>query len=444
LLALKGTVVKTLKEEIVTMDILRRQGETNQAIAVRLGITEGAVRYHLKRLAQEAKDGRAKLSLIEQLQLVEVVEHWWKDQIEELAKDRAPNIKELWTFLSDNYRYTGAYKSVQKYVQKRFPKPPQRPFRRVETPAAAQTQSDWMDVPIRLSTDQGIELVTLYGFVMTLSHSRKSAVIWSSRMDQLAWHRVHNEAFKRLHGIAAVNRIDNLKTGVAHGSGIWGEVNTAYAAYARTMGFHVDPHQVRKPNQKGKVERRVGVVKSLDFKRVFASIEELQRYTDETMQREAVVRKCPVTGESVHATWLKERELLRPLPATMPEPFDLIKQAPVYKDCTIRFEGKTLSVPFRYAHKTVEVRGCAHVIQIVDPKTGEIVQEFPRNSRGLVQIDQACYEPTEAERLDDSIPKPLPLGAMAKRIEELATAGAPCRSIDFYESLVALKATSRK
>ena len=426
------------------MDILRRQGETNQAIAKRLGITEGSVRYHLKRLAEETKDGRAKFSLIEQLELVEAVDHWWKDQLELLPKDRAPNVKELWTFLSDNYRYVGTYKSVQKYVQKHFPKPPKRPFRRVETPPAAQTQSDWMDYSVRLQSDQGVQLVTLYGFVMTLSHSRKAALIWSSRMDQLSWHRVHNEAFKRLGGIAAVNRIDNLKTGVAHGSGVWGEINEAYAAYARSMGFHVDPHQVRKPNQKGKVERRVGVVKSLDFRRVFGSIEELQRYTDETMQREAVVRKCPVTGESVHATWLKERELLRPLPETMPEPFDLIKQAQVYKDCTIRFEGKTLSVPFRYAHKTIEVRGCAHVVQIVDPRTGEIVQEFPRNHRGLVQIDQTCYEPTEAERLDDSIPKPLPLGAMAKRIEELAATGAPCRSIDFYESLAALKAASHK
>ncbi|MEI6525438.1 MAG: hypothetical protein WCP62_05375 [Planctomycetota bacterium] len=31
--------MKLLKEEIVTMDILRRQGESNQAIAKRLGIT---------------------------------------------------------------------------------------------------------------------------------------------------------------------------------------------------------------------------------------------------------------------------------------------------------------------------------------------------------------------------------------------------------------------
>jgi transposase len=435
--------VKLLKEEIVTVEILRRQGETNQAIATRLGITEGAVRYHLKRSERKDQDGRAKLSFIEQSKLVEVVDYWWKDQLEQLAKDRAPNVKELWTFLADNYGYTGTYKSVQKYVAKRFPKPAKRPFRRVETPPAAQVQSDWMDMPIRLRTEQGVELVTLHGFVMTLSHSRKSVVVWSERMDQLAWHRVHNEAFKRLGGIAAVNRIDNLKTGVAHGSGIWGEINQAYSAYARSMGFHVDPHQVRQPNQKGKVERRVGVIKSLDFRRVFSSLEELQRYTDETMQRDSIVRKCPVTGESIHATWLSERELLRPLPATMPEPFDLIKQAPVHKDCTVRFEGKTQVVPFRYAHRTVEVRRCSHVIQIVDPKTGEIVREIPRNSKALVNIDPSCYEPTEAERLDDSIVKPLPLGAMARHIQELASQGAPRRSIEYYESLAAMKAASQ-
>ena len=436
--------MKLLKEEIVTMDILRRQGESNQAIAKRLGITEGTVRYHLKRMDQNAKDGRSKCSLIEQLDLVEAVDFWWKEQLDSLPKDRSPNVTELWTYLSDNYRYTGTYKSVQKYVTKRFPKPPKRPFRRVETPPGAQTQSDWMDVSIRLRTDSGVEMVTLYGFVMTLSHSRKAAVIWSPRMDQLAWHRVHNEAFKRLGGVAAVNRIDNLKTGVAHGSGIWGQINEAYAAYAKTMGFHVDPHQVRQPNQKGKVERRVGVCKSLDFRRVFASIEELQRYTDETMQREAVVRKCPITGDSVHATWLKERELLRPLPTTMPEPFDVIKQASVHKDCTIRFEGRTLAVPYRYAYKTVEVRGCSLQIQIVDVNTGEIVKEYPRNTKALLDIDPACYEPSEHDSTNDSTPKPIPLGTMARHIQEMAATGVVYRSIDFYEALAARKASVQK
>lgn len=86
--------MKFFKAEIVTADVLRRQGETNQAIAKRLGITQGTVRYHLKRMPQQVPDGRAKPSLIEQLGLVEVIEHWWAEQLELLAKDRSPNVKE--------------------------------------------------------------------------------------------------------------------------------------------------------------------------------------------------------------------------------------------------------------------------------------------------------------------------------------------------------------
>ena len=41
----------------------------------------------------------------------------------------------------------------------------------------------------------------LYGFIMTLSHSRYSAVVWSRSMDQLAWHHVQkNRASRRLYG----------------------------------------------------------------------------------------------------------------------------------------------------------------------------------------------------------------------------------------------------
>ena len=435
--------MKLLKDEIVTIQILRLQGETNQAIAVRLGISEGTVRYHLKRQAQKAIDGRAKQSLVEQLELIEVVEHWWKDQLESLPKDRAPNVQQLWSYLVDQYSYPGSYKSVRTFIRERFPAAAKRPFRRIETPPAAQTQSDWLETHVRLKTSEGVSLVKLYGFIMTLSHSRKTAVIWSQSMAQLAWHHCHNEAFKRLGGIAAVNRIDNLKTGVAKGSGVWGEINTSYAAYARTMGFHIDPHEARQPQQKGKVERRVGAFKRLDFARIFDTIETLQRYTDETLLRDSVVRKCPVSGESVHATWIKERELLRPLPSTMPEPFDLIKQAPVFKDCTIRFEGRTYAVPYRFAYKTVEVRGCSGFIQIVDPISGMVVKQFPRKSKGLLLIDQDCYEPgvNDLEAGCD-VPRPLPLGRLARHIDQIASQGVAVRSIDFYASIAEKKSAA--
>jgi hypothetical protein len=46
-------------------------------------------------------------------------------------------------------------------------------------------------------------------------------------VDPLSWHHAHNEALRRLGGVPAVLRIDNLKTGVAAGAGPWGEVNDA-------------------------------------------------------------------------------------------------------------------------------------------------------------------------------------------------------------------------
>lgn len=426
----------------MTIRVLRLKGETNAAIAKRLGISEGAVRYHLKRQAQAADDGRIKLSLIEQLQLVEMVDHWWQDQQDMLPNGRPPSVQELWTKLVDEYAYNGSYKSVRKFVRDRFPAPEKRPFRRIETPPAAQVQSDWLEQRVRMrDRSGGVSLVKLYGFVMTLSHSRKTAIIWSESMNQLSWHHVHNEAFRRLGGIAAVNRIDNLKTGVSRGSGIWGEINPSYASYARTMGFHVDPHAARQPQQKGKVERRVGAFKCLDFSRAFDSLTQLQSCTDETLQRDSVIRMCPITGKSVHETWLVERELLRELPACMPLPFDLIRQAAVHKDCTIRFEGRTYAVPYRFANKTVEVRGCSSVVQIIDPVGGGILLQYPRKTEELLLIDPNCYEPSIGGQRDN-IPAPLPLGRMARHVEEIAAQGVATRSIDFYDAIARAKSAT--
>ena len=199
----------------MTLQILDHKGQSKRSIARQLGVSEGTIRYHLRRQAAGSTDGRKKQSLIQKQSLVAVVDHWWEHQLELLPSGRSPNTHQLWQFLMENHDYSGSYKSVTKYVRGKFDKPKLRPFRRIETPPGAQTQSDWMEQTVSID---GVA-TKVYGFVMTLSHSRKTALIWSRSMNQLAWHHVHNEAFQRLGGVAAINRIDNLKTGVAHGSG---------------------------------------------------------------------------------------------------------------------------------------------------------------------------------------------------------------------------------
>ena len=141
---------KLNKEEIVTLQVLKQKGESNRAIARRLGVHESAVRYHLRRQSSGADDGRKKQTLVEKLGLVEVVNHWWHLQCEALPNGRSPNITGLWQFLKDEHDYGGSYKSVRKYVCESFPKPKLRAFRRVETPPGAQTQSDWMEFKVNI------------------------------------------------------------------------------------------------------------------------------------------------------------------------------------------------------------------------------------------------------------------------------------------------------
>ena len=181
------------REQIVTIQVLHQRGQPATRTARLLGVTEGTVRYHRRRALEGAADGRRKPSQVEQAGLAEVVEHWWHAQAEALGDGRPPSVQLLHDYLREEYGYRGSYKSVRKVVRARFGRPRLRPFRRVETPPGAQTQSDWGEFRgVDLGDPEGP--ATVYAFVMVLSHCRKHAVVWSRTTDQLAWHHVHNEA----------------------------------------------------------------------------------------------------------------------------------------------------------------------------------------------------------------------------------------------------------
>src|SRR5262249_9330243 len=249
---------KLRAEEIVTLSVLKSKGQSNTQIAHTLGVSEGTVRYHLRRDGQP--DGRASKPRKADA-LAEVIDHWvfpHQPSVRDGEPLRPVNITALFDWLRDAHAYDGSYKSVLRFVRAKYPRPRLRPFRRVETPPGAQAQVDWGEFH-GLNVGNGPQ--TLYAFLMVLSHSPKVALVWRQHMDQLSWHSAHNEAFRRLGGVAAVLRIDNLKTGVAQGAGPWGQINEAYRAYARAVGFHVDAclpttreYAGAPPEHKGKVE----------------------------------------------------------------------------------------------------------------------------------------------------------------------------------------------
>jgi len=223
--------VKLSTEARVTIKELDRRGVSRSAIARTLGVTEGAVRYHLARQAAGAVDGRSR----QQFKVAGWAEHirYWVEQI----GDGPLNLVQMHEWLVREHGYDGSARSVQRYVRAEFPRPKRRARRRVETPPGAQGQADWAVFPRILIAGCTLRM---YAFHLQLSHSRFDAVVWSRKKDQLAWHHVHNEGFRRLKGVPATVRVDNEKTAISHGAGAWGQINPAYRRYSETVRFHVD------------------------------------------------------------------------------------------------------------------------------------------------------------------------------------------------------------
>ena len=406
------------------MGVLADRGQSARSIARQLGVDESTVRYRLKRRSQGAQDGRRGRQVHRAAVHAQLIARWWEDHA---GGDRPPNVHELHDVLVEQHGYGGSYQSVRRYVRAHFPAPRRRTYRRVETVPGAQAQSDWGEYPrIRIRG----RAVARSLFVMVLSHSRWTAGVWSQKKDLVAWLTVHNEAFRRLDGIPAVNRIDNVKTAVVRGAGAWGVIHPTFRTYSRTVGFHVDACAPRAANAKGKTEAKVRLsrlfceLRTMDFE----CDEHLQEVTDARLRRWAQRAICPATGRSVAESWEEEKRLLRPLPL-LPEPFDVAVTRPVRRDCTVAFEGRSYTVPFAHVGREVEVRGGAGTVQVV--AGGVVVAQYPRGTDERVLIDTRCYE---GEATDRVLP-PLPLGRMGRRLEEIRQMPVEQRPLDLYAAL---------
>jgi transposase len=415
--------IRLRREEVVTIQVLSEKGENHCQVARVLGVTEGTVRYHLRRAAEGAEDGRRDQPFKAEA-VAEVIAAWFDSH---QGERRPVNVRDLYEHLLAEHAYGGSYKSVVRYTRARYPRPPMRTYRRVETPPGAQSQTDWAEYR-RVELGQGPE--PLHAFVMTLSHSRKPAVVWSRSEDELHWLWAHNEAYRRLAGVAAVNRIDNVKTAIAVGAGAWGTINETYRAYARAVGFHIDACSPGEACAKGKAEAKVRLTRlRVDPEgRPFDGLEHLQAWSDRRLEAWAKRAICPATGKTVQESWERELERLAPLPI-LPEPFDVVVTRPVHKDCMVLFENHSYPVPFTYAAQTVEVRGCAGTVQIL--AEGRVVREYPRHTPELVLMDPSCYEGQATDR----VRPPTPLGRMGRKLQELMALPVQQRPLDLYAAL---------
>ena len=412
--------------ELVCAEVLYEKGTSIRQIAAQLGVDESTLRYRMRRAMAGTVDGRKGQAEM-CADHAEFISAWLARQDEAVqANEHGDSVQSLYDALRTEKNFTGSYKAVLRYVQRRRKRPKLRPKRRVETRPGAQMQIDWAQRQVNVVDLGG--LVALNAFCVTLSHSRMWVVIWRLDQTMLSWIEAHNQAFSALSGVAEFARIDNLKTGVATGAGPWAVLNKSYVSYAKQMGFLIDPCLPARGDHKGKVERRVRDIRWLEIAdgEIFSSLESLQLASDERRLARAKKLICPVSGRSMYDTWLDEIPTMKPLPATLPTPFDIQVTRLVSDDCLVSFEGRQYQVPFWLMRRTVDVRGCAGHVEILSDNN--LVRTYPRGTECRLLVDQSCYEGEPDERVQ----RPIPLGRVARSIVLERSWEAHKRPIDEY------------
>jgi transposase len=417
-------MAKLTKEQIMVGEQIVERGVSIRQVARQLGVTEGALRYHLRKKEEgrEGEDGRRN-----QPTAVDGYEEAVEAILERLecwrvrGEGRPAQAQTVYELLGRDYGYGGSYRAVVRHLGRRYGVPPVRAYRRVETPPGVQAQHDWFVAQTRIRGEE-TELQALVG---ALSCSR-ARFCWTSReATQLAWHTGHLALFERYGGVPLWVRIDNLKTGVAKGAGATAVLNRSYEVFAQACGFEVDPCRPKKGSDKGKAERSVRTFRQCFgevFRQDWASDEALQAALDQRALELMDRLRCPVTGTSVGEALEAERMVLQPLP-TMAEPFDVVVARKVSRDCLISFEGRRYSVPFLWVGRQVEVIGTLN--HVVIHAEGREVARHPRGSRELLVLDPDHFEGESTDR----VLRPTPLGHRARL--QMAGLSGPSRSALF-------------
>jgi transposase len=410
-------------------------------VARDLGVDESTLRYRLAR-APDAPDGRrARASALDgwAARIAAVLTRFADPRVGGDGTERV-EAAVVHGILRREYGFPGSYQAVRRYLVRTYPAAPVRAVRRVETPPGVQAQHDWFDVTVRV----GGVVQALHALLGTLSHSRARFIWLSASMDQLAWQTGHLALFARYGGVPLWVRLDNLKTAVARGAGPTAVVTPAFATFAHTCGFGVDPCRAATGSDKGKAERAVRTARG-DFADLFVApwpdLAALQTALDARSTEVHATRRCPITGTPIAEAWAAERAVLQPLPV-LDELFDCVVMRRVSRDCLVSFEGRRYTVPFAWVGRQVEVRGTTR--DVVIWAAGRAIARHPRHTTARLVIDEAHYHGADSA----TVRAPTPYGGRARQQlggdlgRVLATAALPApaavaRPLALYTQLLA-------
>jgi transposase len=277
-----------------------------------------------------------------------------------------PNIHASRLFVMVKKRgYEGHSSSYfRKIIASIRPKKEQEAFARLATLPGEQAQVDWAEFG---KVTVGKAKHKLMAFVMTLSWSRAIFVhfFFSARMPFFQQGFV--DAFEFFGGVPRIILHDNLKSGVLERIGSIIRFNEDFLKVCKHYLFEPRAVNVRRGNEKGKVERSIRYIRDNFFAgRSWTTLEDLNSQALEWCLNDSFERFWR-RGETIliKEAFAEERLKLNPLPKTNFYAFESI-DVNIGKYAYARFYTNDYSVPPECVRKTLKIVANHSIVQIID------------------------------------------------------------------------------
>lgn len=323
-------------------------------------------------------------------------------QLEEwLDRDRPLKLTKVHALLERRGVYV-SYPTLRRFVIDELGWGRTRTSVRVDDPPPAQeAQADFGRMGLMRDPETG-KTRTLYALIVTLAFSRHQFV-WPTFLQTVeAVCEGLDAAWRFFGGVPHRLVVDNLKPVVARADAQSPTITDAFAEYAQSRDFFVDPTRVRDPQGKPRVENQVSYVRESWFEG-----EELESLDD--ARRRAREWCLTTAGTRIHGTTRRvpievyeqeERPHMKPAPTA---PFDVPRwvEAKVHPDHHIKVAHALYSLPTRYVGRQVRVRVDRQLVKIYSGM--ELIKTHPRQAPGGRSTDPNDYPTGKAPYATRSI-----------------------------------------
>jgi len=180
---------------------------------------------------------------------------------ETLEKYPSITASRMWRMCTER-GYKGGQDHFREVTSRLRPRKIPEAFLRLSTLPGEQGQVDWAHFgKIKIGRIER----PLVAFVIVLSYSRQIFLSFHMSQETGVFLAAHEAAFQAFGGVPRVLLYDNLKSAVIERLGEYIRMNERMLAFASHYRFEPRPVGVRKGNEKGRVERAIGYIRSSFF-----------------------------------------------------------------------------------------------------------------------------------------------------------------------------------